>query len=373
LASTDIFEHFDELEDPRMDRQKRHLLTNIIFIAVCAVICGGTSFVDMYDFGCAKREWLEEQLELPNGIPSHDTFRRVFSLINPNVFRSCFISWTQALSEATGGDIIAFDGKTLRRSFDTATGLSAIHVVNAWSCENDLCLGQMKVDSKSNEITAMPALMKLMEIKGSVVTADALNCQKDIAGQVIDGGGDYVLAVKSNQLSLYEDVKLFFEDALQEGFDVPVRHCESDDWGHGRSETRRCWVVSVDSLEWFRHATDWKGLKSIACVQGIRRTRDAESTESRYFISSLESEKTIAKAVRHHWSIENKCHWVMDVDFAEDACRVRMDHAPENFALLRQMAHNLIKGESSKGFSIRRKMRKAAYDTGFLTRILIGV
>ena len=373
MASTDIFEHFEEMEDPRMDRQKRHALMDIIFIAVCAVICGGTSFVDMYDFGCAKKEWLIEHLELRNGIPSHDTFRRVFSLINADVFRSCFMSWTQAMSEATGGDVIAFDGKTLRRSFDTATGLSAIHVVNAWSCENDLCLGQMKVDSKSNEITAMPALMKLMEIKGSVVTSDALNCQKEIAGQVIEGGGDYVLSVKSNQPSLYEDVKLFFEDAFEEGFDVPVRECESDDWGHGRAESRHCWVVGVEGLEWFKHPKDWKGLRSIACVQGTRRTRDTESVENRYFISSLDCEKTIAKAVRYHWSVENKCHWVMDVDFAEDACRVRKDHAPENFALLRQVAHNLIKQESSKGLSIRRKMRKAAYDTDFLTRILVRV
>jgi predicted transposase YbfD/YdcC len=346
---------------------------DIIFIAVSAVICGGTSFVDMYDFGCAKVDWLEEQLEMQNGIPSHDTFRRVFSLINPDVFRSCFMSWTKALSDATGGDIIAFDGKTLRRSFDSATGLSAIHLVNAWSCENDFCVGQMKVDGKSNEITAMPALMRLMDIRGSVVTADALNCQKEIASQIVEQGGEYVLAVKSNQRLLHEDVKLFFENGLAEGFDVPVMHTESEDWGHGRSESRQCWVVSVETLEWFKHTKDWKGLKSIACVQGIRRTRDAESLENRCFISSLTSEKTIARAVRHHWSVENKCHWVMDMDFAEDACRVRRDFAPEYFALLRQMAHNLIKQESSKGFSIRRKMKKAAYDTGFLTRILVGV
>lgn len=373
MTSPDIFEHFDELEDPRMDRQKRHLLSDIIFIGISSVICGGTNFVDMYDFGCAKEEWLNEHLELPNGIPSHDTFRRVFSLIDPDAFRSCFISWTQALSDTTQGDIIAFDGKTLRRSFDTATGLSAIHVMNAWSCENDICLGQMRVDFKTNEIKAMPALLKLLDIKGSVVTADALNCQKDIAEQIIKSGGDYVLAVKSNQPSLYEDVKLFFEDGLEEDFDVPVGHCESNDWGHGREENRQCWSVSVDKLEWFKHTKDWKGLKSIACVQSTRRTRDNESVENRYFISSLTNERAIARAVRCHWSVENKCHWVMDVDFSEDACRTRKDHAPENFALLRQTANNLIKKESSKGLSIRRKMKKAAYDTGFLTRILVGI
>ena len=373
MASIDIFEHFDELEDPRIDRQKRHLLSDIIFIAICSVICGGTSFVDMYDFGCAKEGWLKEHLKLPNGIPSHDTFRRVFAMINPDAFRSCFMRWTQAVSDATGGDIIAFDGKTLRHSFDTATDLSAVHVMNAWSCENDLCLGQLKVGSKSNEINAMPALMKLLNVKGSVITADALNCQKNIAGQIIESGGDYVLAVKSNQPSLYEDVKLFFEDGFAEDFDVPVRHCESDDWGHGRVENRSCWTVSVKSLDWFKHTENWKGLRSIVCVKNIRCTKDSKSVENRYFISSLTSEQEIAKAVRCHWSVENKCHWVMDVNFAEDACRTRKDYAPENFALLRQTAHNLIKQESSKGFSIRRKMKKAGYDTDFLTRILIGV
>ena len=373
MASTEIFEHFEELPDPRMDRQKRHSLMEILFIAICAVICGATSFVEMYDFGCAKQEWLEEHLELGNGIPSHDTFRRVFSLINSEVFRCCFMSWTQAISDAMGGEIIAFDGKTLRRSFDSATSLSAIHVVNAWSCENDFCVGQMKVDGKSNEITAMPQLMKLMDIRGSVITADALNCQKDIAEQVIEQGGDYVLAVKSNQPSLHDDVRLFFEDALAEGFDVAHRCCSSEDWGHGRAETRKCWAVSVEGLEWFKHTKDWKGLKTIACIESTRRTRDTESVEKRYFISSLENVKTIARSIRHHWNVENKLHWVMDVDFDEDCCRVRTDHGPENFALLRQIAHNLLKQESSKTFSIRRKIKKAGWDNDFLIRILIGV
>jgi len=373
LASTDIFEHFEEMPDPRMDRQKRHLLTDILFIAICSVICGATSFVDMHDFGCAKIDWLREHLELANGIPSHDTFRRVFSLINPEEFRRSFMSWTQAISDATGGDTIAFDGKTLRRSFDTATGLSAIHVVNAWSCENDLCVGQMKVDCKSSEITALPALMRLMDIRGSVVTADALNCQKEIASQIIEQGGDYVLTLKSNQPSLHEDVRLFFEDGVEEGFDVRHGFCEDEDWGHGRAENRKCWAVSVDQLEWFTHAKDWKGLASIACVESTRRLRDTESVEKRYFISSLRNVKAIAKSIRHHWNVENKLHWVMDVDFDEDACRVRADHGPENFALLRQIAHNLLKQESSKSVSVRRKIKKAGWDNDFLIRILIGV
>jgi len=373
LHSSRFLEHFSELPDPRMDRQKRHSLMDILFIAICAVVCGGTSFVDMEDLGRAKFEWFAERLDLENGIPSHDTFRRVFSLINPDQFRACFMNWTKAMREAVGGDIIAFDGKTLRRSFDMATGLSAIHVLNAWSNANGFCLGQMKVDGKSNEITAMPALMKLMDIRGSVITADALNCQKEIASQIIEEGGDYILALKGNQQSLHEDVKLFFEDGISEGFDVPCGFYEHPDWGHGRTENRKCWTVDVEHLDWFKHTDQWKGLASIVCVEDARRTRDTETVERRYFIASIRNTKKIATSIRHHWNVENKLHWVMDVDFDEDLCRARTDHAPENFALLRQIAHNLIKQESSRKVSVRRKINKAGWDNRFLARILAGV
>lgn len=373
MHSTSFLEHFGELPDPRVDRQKRHLLMDILFISVCAVICGATSFVDMEDFGFAKLEWFRERLELPNGIPSHDTFRRVFSLIDPEGFRACFMAWTQAISRAVNGDIIALDGKTLRRSFGSTTGLDAIHVLNAWSSANDFCVGQMKVDGKSNEITAMPELLKLMDIRGSTVTADALNCQKEIASQIVEQGGDYVLAVKANQASLHEDVKLFFEDGIAEGFDVPCVLTEQDDWGHGRTENRKCYSVEVAHLDWFKHKEEWKGLKSIACIESARRTRDTESIQRRYFISSLSDTARIARSIRHHWRIENKLHWVMDVDFDEDSCRARTDHAPENFAMLRQIAHNLIKQESSRKVSVRRKINKAGWDNDFLARIVAGV
>jgi len=373
LDSTSFLDHFGELPDPRMERLKLHSLMDILFISVCAVICGATSFVDMEDFGFAKLGWFRERLDLKNGIPSHDTFRRVFSLIEPEGFMRRFISWTQAISEAVDGDIIAFDGKTLRRSFDTATGLSAIHVLNAWSSANDFCVGQMKVDGKSNEITAMPALLKLMDIKGSIVTADALNCQKEIAGQIIDQEGDYVLAVKANQQSLHEDVKLFFEDAIAEGFDVLYGLTDEDDWGHGRTENRKCYSVEVEHFNWFKHKDEWKGLRSIACMEATRRIKDTETVERRYFISSLTDTREIARSIRHHWRVENKLHWVMDVDFDEDACRARVDHAPENFALLRQIAHNLIKQESSKKVSVRRKINKAGWDNDFLARIVVGI
>ena len=372
VDSMSFADHFSELPDPRLDRQKRHPLMEILFIAVCAVICGATSFVDMADFGKAKMDWLKERLDLEYGIPSHDTFGRVFSLIDPEAFRACFIDWTQSISEAVGGDIIAFDGKTLRQSFDTATGMSAIHVMNAWSNANDFCLGQMKVDGKSNEITAMPALLKMMDIKGSVVTADALNCQKDIAEQIVDQGGDYVLALKGNHQFLYEDVKLFFKDAISDGFDVCYGFYESDDYGHGRIENRKYYSVGVDQLEFLRNKDEWKGLKSIVCVESRRCSKGTESIEMRYFISSLDKNNHIARSIRHHWNVENKLHWVMDMDFDEDACRVRTDHAPENFAMIRQIAHNLIKQESYKNVSVRRKINKAGWDNDFLARIVAG-
>jgi predicted transposase YbfD/YdcC len=372
VDSMGFAQYFSELPDPRLDRQKHHALMDILFISVCAVICGATSFVDMSDFGRAKLDWLKERLDLPNGIPSHDTFGRVFSLIDPAAFRSCFIDWTQMLSEAVSDDVIAFDGKTLRHSFDTATETSAIHVMNAWSSANDFCLGQMKVDGKSNEITAMPALMKMMDIRGSIITADALNCQKDIAEQIVNQGGDYVLALKGNQQCLYEDTRLFFEDAVGEGFDVAYGYYEQDDWGHGRIENRKYWCVGVDQLDFLRNKEEWKGLKSIVCVESRRHLRDTESVEMRYFLSSLDKIDPVARSIRHHWNVENKLHWVMDVDFDEDACRVRTDNAPENFALLRQIAHNLIKQESSKKVSVRRKINKAGWDNDFLTRIVAG-
>jgi predicted transposase YbfD/YdcC len=373
VQSIDFLEYFGDLPDPRIERLKQHSLMDILFISVSAVICGATSFVDMQDFGYAKQEWFEEKLELKNGIPSHDTFRRVFSLLDPDEFGKCFIAWTQAISKAVDGDIIALDGKTLRRSFDTATGLRALHVLNAWSNANDFCVGQMKVAGKSNEITAMPKLIKLMNIEGSVITADALHCQKEIASEIIEQGGDYVLALKSNQPSLHEDVKLFFEDAFSNGFDAPYECCDSDDYGHGRIEGRNYWSVRVEHLNWFKYRKEWTGLRSIVCVQSSRRIKDTESMETRYFITSLDEITKIAKSVRHHWNVENKLHWVMDVDFDEDCCRARVDHAPENFALLRQIAHNLIKQESSKNVSVRRKINKAGWDNDFLARILGAV
>jgi predicted transposase YbfD/YdcC len=365
-------EYFRELDDPRLDRQKRHSMMDILFISVCAVICGAKSFVDMADFGIAKYEWFAERLRLENGIPSHDTFRRVYSLIDPEQFRDCFISWTKAMSEALE-DNISFDGKSLRQTFDSATGMSAIHVLNAWSSFNDFCVGQMKVDGKSNEITAMPKLLRMMEVEGSVITADAINCQKEIAAAIIEGQADYVLALKGNHQSLFEDVKLYFETGLSEGFEERHQFCEENDCGHGRIETRRYYAAKVEDLPWLRGRDEWKGLKSIACVESTRYTKTtrSETRECRYFISSLEAISRISRAIRCHWNVENKLHWVMDVDFGEDACRVRRDHAPENFAIIRQIAHNLLK-RAGDNRSIRRKINLCCWDNDFLASVVGG-
>jgi len=372
MESNIFDDYFSEIDDPRLDRQKRHALMDILFISISAVVCGAKSFVDMADFGRAKAEWFKERIPLENGIPSHDTFRRVYSLIDPEQFRECFISWTTAMSEAVD-DVIAFDGKALRRSFDSATGMSAIHVLNAWSSANDFCVGQMRIDGKSNEITAMPKLLKMLDVKGSVITADALNCQKDIAETIVEKGADYVLALKGNQQSLYEAVKLYFETSLSEGFLEKHQVYEENDCGHGRIETRCYYVVKVADLPWLEGTEQWKGLKSVACVESTRlnKSTNTESRECRYFISSLEAVARISRAIRCHWNVENKLHWVMDVDFGEDACRVRKDHAPENFAIARQIAHNLLK-RAGDNRSVRRKVNLCCWDNDFLASVVGG-
>jgi predicted transposase YbfD/YdcC len=372
MESNIFDDYFSDLDDPRVDRQKRHSLMDILFISLCGVVCGAKSFVDMADFGRAKFEWFEERLILENGIPSHDTFRRVYSLIDPEQFRVCFTSWTEAISEAVD-DVISLDGKSLRRSFDSATGMSAIHILNAWSSANDFCLGQMKVDGKSNEITAMPKLIKMMNVKGAVITADALNCQKDIAETIVDQGADYVLALKGNHHDLFEDVKLYFATSLSDGFEEKYQVYEENDCGHGRIETRRYYVVKVSDLPWLGGKDQWKGLKSVACVESTRITKstNTESRECRYFISSLDVVSRISRAIRCHWNVENKLHWVMDVDFGEDACRVRKDHGPENFASIRQIAHNLLK-RAGDTRSIRRKINLCCWDNDFLASVVGG-
>jgi predicted transposase YbfD/YdcC len=369
-----FIEHFSILPDPRVDRTKKHNLIDILFIGVSTTICGGEGFTDMEDFATAKEDWLRKYLELPGGIPSHDTFRRVFSVIDPDAFQTCFARWTQTLHEATNGEVIALDGKTIRHSFDTASGQPALHIVSAWASENGLALGHVKVDDKSNEITALPKLLEMLDIKGRTVTMDAMGCQKELAEQIVDKGGDYVLCVKGNQGSLHEDVAWFF-DECEDFKDVEHTYYESVEKDHGRIEIRKCWAVEGEA-KWLGFGEEWKGLRSIAALRAERIIRGVSSKETRYYISSLPGEaQKIASAVREHWAIENSLHYVLDVTLNEDMSRVRKDNAPENLATLRRIAVNMVKKDKTpmKGRpSIRRAMKRAAYLNNSLEHILVS-
>jgi predicted transposase YbfD/YdcC len=372
--TTGFFAHFASLPDPRVERTKKHRLIDLLFIAVCTIISGGESFADMQLFGEAKEEWLRTLLELPHGIPSHDTFGRVFSLLDPKAFGECFLRWSAALHEATKGEVIALDGKTLRHSFDAASGQSALHIVSAWASANGLTLGQLKVDGKSNEITALPALLKLLDVTGCVVTMDAMGCQRELAGQIVEQAGDYVFCLKGNQSSLHEDVQYFFAEATAMKFqDVPHRYQETVEKDHGRIEIRRCWMVEEVAIAWLARDKQWPGLASIAAIEAERRIGQKVTKETRYFLSSLKgSVKPLAEAARKHWGIENSLYWVLDVTLNEDQSRVRKHHAPENLALLRRLALNLIRKTKPPKTSVRGSIKKAGWDNSFLEAILVG-
>jgi predicted transposase YbfD/YdcC len=352
-----------------------HPLLNILTIALCAVIAGAETWTDVESFGKSKRSWLSQFLDLRNGIPSHDTFGRVFARLNPEQFQVCFSSWVQAVFAITSGQVIALDGKQLRHSYDKTLGKSAIYMVSAWATVNELVLGQVKVYDKSNEITVIPALLALLDITGCIVTIDAMGCQTKLARQIIDQGGDYLLAVKKNQGNLYDDITFFFDLAQQNGF-AKVSHTyhQTVNGGHGRIEKRQCWVISgEDSLLFLRNYGQWAKLQTIVMIQSERRLGDEVSRETSYFISSLANNaKQILLAKRSHWGIENKLHWVLDVAFREDDSRIRQGNAPHNMAVLRHMALNLLKHEKTAKGGIKAKRLKAAWDDDYLLKVLSG-
>lgn len=368
-TSAGVFEPLRTIEDPRLDRQKLHELFDILVIALIATICGVDSFMQMEDFGISKESWFRQFLSLKNGIPSHDTFNRVFALLDPEALDSCLSSIVQTLlKRGPKSKTIALDGKTLRGSFDEAKGQSALHLVSAFATETHLLLGQVKTQEKSNEITAMPELLALLDLSGTIVTIDAMGCQTDIAKQIKDQGGDYILSLKGNQGTLHEDTKTLFRYEKQRKHKQARVHTEIDK-GHGRIETRTCEVLLCPKE--FVHREHWEGIQSLIRIQSHRDLGDKVTSETRYYISSLLPDpKQMLQAIRSHWAVENNLHWSLDVSFREDLSRVRKDQAPENLATLRRISWTLLKQETSCKLGIASKRTKAAYDPAYLLKVL---
>ena len=366
-----IVPYFEDMPDPRAGPNAVHKLIDIIVIAVCAVIAGCEACTQMAEYGRRKESWLRQFLELPRGIPSHDTFSRVLALLNAAKFQECFMRWAAALHKATGGKIVAIDGKTLRRSFDNANGRGPVHLVSAWCSQNHISLGQLAVDAKTNEITAIPDLLELLEIAGAIVTIDAAGCQRAIVTKIRKQKADYVLALKKNQNTLYEDVAAQFEQLQAQPSATPACDVyETREKGHGREEHRTAYVLPVP--ENLRGRELWKDLQSIGMIVGRRVVKGREESQTRYFISSLgNNAKELAEAVRWHWGIENSLHWVLDVSFREDDSRIRKGYGAENMATLRRLAISLLKRESTKQ-SIATKRLMAAWDDDYLFRVLLA-
>ena len=374
LPASSFQDYFATLTDPRCPNapNSRHQLMDLLVIAVCAVICGAEGWEDMEDYGKSQQEWFADLLDIPHGIPGHDTFRRVLSRLDPEELTQCFIAWTDALSDVSGGEIVAIDGKTLRHSFDRAASKSAIHMVSAWASANRLVLGQLKVDEKSNEITAIPKLLRLLDVKDAVVTIDAMGCQKEIAQVITEQEADYVLALKENHKTLYADVTLFFDEARGTEFaDIAHAYYEAVDGAHGRIETRRYWITS--NIEWLGETAAWSKLQSIGMVEARREVGEAVQIETRYFLTSLPAQGVrFAQAVRQHWGIENSLHWVLDVSFDEDACRIRKDKGAQTFAVLRHIALNLLRRERHHTRGIKARRKRAGWDRDYLAKVLMG-
>jgi predicted transposase YbfD/YdcC len=366
-----IFAFFETLPEPRVERTRRHPLMSVLVIALLTMICVGEGWEDMEAFGLAKQAWLETFLDLPYGIPSEDTFRRVLSALDPRAFNACFIAWVQALAQGTSGKLIPIDGKTIRHSFDRATGKKALHVVSAWIANNRLTLGQIVTEEKSNEIAAIPKLLELLDIRGATVTLDAMGCQREIAEKIVDQGADYIMGLKGNQGTARKEVEEFFTDAHATAFrDVEHTFHETVDGSdHGRLEVRRVWASR--ELGWFADLLKWKGLQSIIMIESERTVGAETSSERRYYWSShgVDAE-TFAAMIRGHWGIENQLHWCLDVGFREDESRIRADHGPENIALLRKIAMNLAKSERSHKRGIQAKRKLAAWDDAYLLKLL---
>jgi predicted transposase YbfD/YdcC len=366
-----IQDHFSALSEPRR-RKVTYPLINLVTIALCAVICGADDFVSIAAWGRAKKDWLSKFLDLSAGIPSHDRFNAVLAALKPAEFEKCLLSWITALHELTDGQLVAIDGKTLRRSFDAASGKAAIHMVSAWAAANHISLGQVVVDAKSNEITAIPKLLEMLELSGALVTIDAMGCQTEIARDIVDAGADYVLAVKGNQPTLHEGLAAFFDDHLEDDFArVPARHYRRQEKGHGRVEDRYYAVCPAPAD--LPDAARWPGLKAIGvAISEITRNGKSQSQVRYYILSRRLSARSFAAAVREHWSIENRLHWQLDVTFQEDQCRVRKGHADANLSILRRTVLSLLKNNQTHKVGLKTKRLLAAANDDYLQEVLFG-
>ena len=369
-APASLIEHFSKLEDPRVDRNKKHELIDVIVLCVCAVVSGAEGWSDIEEFGRTKLEWLRRYVPLANGVPVDDTIARIISALSVRGFQDCFMSWMEDVVKLSDGEIIAVDGKTQRRSHDRKRGMKAMHMVSAWACSNAVVLGQVKTEEKSNEITAVPELLDKLELSGCIVTLDAMGCQRAIAKQVKEGGGDYVLAVKGNQKQLNREVRRYFDAARERDFECEgIENDETAEDGHGRVESRS-YYLSTD-LGTLSCVKKWNGLRAVGMVESECWNDGRVSIEQRYYITSLEDVETFGRAVRSHWGIENELHWRLDVTFREDEGRIRRGNAPHNMGVIRHVAVNLLKRESTK-ISVRKKRIRAALNDGFRDKVLMG-
>jgi len=368
-----IHKHFEGLNEPRLERCRQHKLLDIITIALCGVICGAEGWTEIEAFGNAKEQWFKEFLDLPSGIPSHDTFGRFFSAIEATEFEQCFLSWVQTLVKTSRGSVVAIDGKRVRGSYDKTNGKAAIHMVSAWCELNNVVLGQVKTSAKSNEITAIPELIDLLDLNGATVTIDAMGCQKKIAYKIKSAGANYVLALKGNQSQLHEDVQETFkylEGKQYKG--VEHETYTSLEGDHGRVEQRKVTVIPVRTLSWTDSTSGWEGLTHIVKVNSTRNIDGEELSEARFYLSGLDSNcaEIHAHAIRTHWGVENKLHWSLDVAFSEDKSRIRIGHAAENLSVLRRFALNLLKNDKSKKVGVKTKRMAAGWDESYLVRLI---
>lgn len=371
LQAKTLFEQVGEIKDPRIERKKLHSLKDILIIAVCATICGADNWEDIAEFGESKREWFAVFLGLENGIPSHDTFRRVFILLDNVELKTLFVEWLSSAVSLRKGSLVSLDGKDLCGSKEGLKGKKALNIGSAWASEASVVLGQVRCQEKSNEIRAIPELLNILDLAGCIVTIDAIGCQKNIVANIIEKEADYVISLKGNQGKLHKEIKDYLDWAERIGFtEIKYDYCQTLEKGHGRIEARRCWVT--EEIDWLPEKEDWKNLKSVVMVEAMREVIGREKTvERRYFISSLEANaKELLRCVRGHWAIENELHWCLDIGFREDHCQVREAVSAENSATLRHIGINLLKQEKSSKRGIEGKRKKAGWDENYLRKVL---